>query len=1730
MIPLERLQSLYERNLFLEAYRQTAEFWKPSSRPGDFSSDELVFGGRLAARLGGLRLSRWLFQEALKRDPSNPRVRYYTSYIHRRGWRLFDKLRAFEADPVLAGADSETSASWFAYHGVLWASLRDFARAHECVERARSYEIDDWVLSCEADVFGHEDRWSEALPSAEAAWKINPGAPFALHSLAATLLNLGRIREAAERVSSAAEHGESYEVAHLACWYLCALSETVSGSERDEVLGRAGKLGERLPALAPLADREARAMFARVGLDIAELTDDHKSMERWAEEVRSPYHRKVLANLRKNPNGARIRLPFRRAIQRHEACLPTSIASALAATGSEINPDEMAAEITFGGTPEWAAADWLENRGFAVRFFVATPEVSATLIRNGIAFVVTLEGDATAHAVAVVGLDEAAGTLIVHDPAGFRTTEYLLESMGRELAPLGPKGTVAVPREKAALLDQLLPAVDVETMTATEDYGKANTLKGRSAANQVIAELESPHPSHPITKLLKALGALDDGRMGQAMIDFQELLRVYPSSALVRAHLLSSCRYLRNTALMRETLASVVERGMLPGIQSQQKWLYPPAAYMAEYADLLRTSAETREKAAKLLHSVIRLDPRCPDAWHILGDLLWDQRDIEGALLSYPIAASLAGSNEHYARAYCDALSNARREKQGLDWLETRVRKFGASQRAIATWITWISALEDLGHPEQALAACEEALAQHGHCAELLAFAVPFLGRMGEWQRSESLLERLREQGNSELFREAAVGFYRMRGDIEKAAWQAEEWVSELPRSMRARHGLIALVARREGARAAVERAARWMADYPGHEDLEELYCQQLSQATMPARRKYSLLLRRVRRNREDGWAWRELAFTRIYDYEAADDRDQEEIRPQILDFLRHCDRTGPDEPATLRLRAQWLEACGEWQAATEGWLESIDRDPGMLYSYRRAWDCSARLDAEQRHGIWRNMQTMRLKHPGRLNVARDVIMLAAQRFGVRVAEESVASWKQARPDDPEVLEALVDLLLSHGHGRTDAARALELLKPAIEHFPYHIGLRFSLADALRKLGRFAEAEETLSEIIRRHPDNSSAQIQLAWVHQGHGRTEEALQVLTSAAARDPRNTQICDAQVQMLIAARRLREAQAAVGECLRRFPESVNWRERAIGHLMECGEADAAVQAAREGVVVYPRGAYLWLLRGRTLNQLRRFAAQGEIESCFRRSLKFNQSLFEATDQLAVLLVEQRRYPEAEEIMLRVQKSLCDPAPAQGRLAWVQRIEGRKKEAVDEMAAVLKASPWYRWGWRVLMDWLVEDADWEKARNILGALPPEVATVIEFRRERLGALEKAGLAPEKLDSEWNSLLQDFPEDVSLHLLRYDSLRRTKRMEDAAKVLDAIRPVDPQSPYVLARCVERFADEQQKDKAIEILLDILFAEAEDSTWPADHSWDAIQQAHCDAEAYERARLLLQKGSRPTPQALVKLAAYAIQRKHTVKRTVQPPWRRWFPDAGAREILALLKFIDAAPWVKGYHRVRLLQQLSDVGYQSLVVRYWKTHRAEVENDPSCWSETARALVALKRTSQARKFLAGWRDRVGVGMWVVANYVICFSALRASDLKEVLSSCRDALAGLPHDHCAKYLVHLQAETCTLLGDRAGFLKVWNDQRRYFDGKLEKDEWFENKRKHLLNDLPLMARYLEQNELGLYKKTLRKLRWKHFFPETPAQGFGNIKMNPAWLIWLLLMLLFLASQLLQNLPKR
>jgi len=286
--------------------------------------------------------------------------------------------------------------------------------------------------------------------------------------------------------------------------------------------------------------------------------------------------------------------------------------------------------------------------------------------------------------------------------------------------------------------------------------------------------------------------------------------------------------------------------------------------------------------------------------------------------------------------------------------------------------------------------------------------------------------------------------------------------------------------------------------------------------------------------------------------------------------------------------------------------------------------------------------------------------------------------------------------------------------------------------------------------------------------------------------------------------------------------------------------------------------------------------------------------------------------------------------------------------------------------------------------------------------------------------------------------------------------------------------------------------------------------------------AYSKARIKLENSARPTPQAFALMAQEAMLRETKPKNDRKSAWDNLFPSAGARELSNLLKFIDKTEWADGRYRSVLLGLLVDHGYHQRVIRYWRKNQARVNRETESWSQVARSLVSLDRKEEARALLAEWRQRDGVAMWVVATYISCFSRADQSSWNEVLSTCKDALAGIQHDHCAKYLAHVQAEICAVQGDSEGFRESWQKHRAYFSGQCHDSEWFDARRKHLLRDIPEMAALLDQSRNNLFLEKCGELRKKLAFSPPATMTGGSTRGFNWWWFWLLWILLSMLTE--------
>lgn len=1654
---LEQVQALYDAHRFMDAYQATRTLWDDGEVPAHATAPELVLAGRLANRLGAGLLSRHLLRLAHHKDPHHPQVRYFARHALRAMPHVLENLRRMEAQPDLQNADARLRASWLGSQAMEWATVRDFSRAHALLERASALDPDSgWVHACRANVLLLADQRDAALEAAEQAAQRAPGAPYAAGALGRSLWHVRRHEDAATRLQAVALSSQSYEVCAQACFYMCALAERLGGEQQQLWGQRARAVAARLAPLSPLADRTTLRESARLQLDAAEQCGDREAVKAHAAAIGQPFYRQVLRNMEANPAGARTLLAHHPLVQKHATCLPTSIAACMAQFGLSVDDDALAQQLTYGGTPMWAAADWLTQQGFAVRHFRVTKDVAVRLVRHGIPFILSLQEDAHAHAVAVVGEDAAAGTLLIHDPSRVRRMEMLADAMAEDEYPLGPEGMAMVPVARAGALELIDEALwrPLEALVA---YRRVLNTQGVSAARQVVADLEASTPDNAITQYLNSTLLLDSGRATEAMHGLGALVGAHPRCVVARRTLLSACQLSGNRSLLRQALRGMVLHGRPPGASPGEPWRPPPTTYICQYARELSVSHQQLPWAHSLVWDALRWSPADAEAYRTLASVLATAgRDREAELPSR-IACTLEPERDAHARSHADLLVRLGKTEAAPAFLLERAQRMGHSGRGSAAWITLVDWLEDVGRPDDALTQMDRAVAAHPRNAEVLGFAVGLYGRLGKPERGRAALEHMAQLPEEVPRLEAAVAFHSGAGEWQQALDLCKRWVQEAPSSMPARNALVSLTASVHGRRMALEVAKRWCAEQPDHEHLEMLLFDCLDALNLVDEQD-RLLAARTQRNPDDAWAWRERGF-RVLGHMLQKSPDQGAASlAELGAILRECQRLCPQHPSTLCLMARLRETEGGVDEALAYYLEALAAQPDLTYAYERAWACATRAPPEARAEVQAHLERALMRCTHRLTAANTLAHLVASTEGVEAAEKAIARWRTRFPHSPYLDAALAGVWLDMGQGDTDAARAAELLEPAVQRYPHHMSLAVLLARAWGMLQRHQAAESLLKKLLTAHPTWSEPCRRLVVMLASQGREAEALEVGRTGLQARPFDEDLMATLLHVAAQAGMEKQARQLVRQAMDAMKDSEALREQCMHTLETLGDPLAAVALGREGVSLQPDSAYSWYLLGGALWRSQALSDAAEVERAFRTALEHNANLYEAADALVMTLAERQRFDEAQQLLERYVSISEHALTAGGRLAWLHHQRGNPEEALDLMQEVVERNPSYAWGWYQLLGWLEQDSTTGRARGVLATAPKAMMDDPEFRARRLELLAKDGVEPAELDAHWTALLEDFPRHEGVLLRRFDLLWGARRHQEATAVLIQAERANADSPFVQARRLEVMVHLGSQQEALERAMAIMTHCAADGAWPQRVAWDLMVSQGWGPLLR---RTMLDQADRGAP---LNVAAWTLLVKHHQGRALQAgAWARF---TSARALRGLLDLLDRVPWATTAHQREVLVALGEMGRSDLAVAWWRTHRTVCEQDAELWQCVGHALLQT-RPGEARAWLADWEQRKGVEMWTVVNLVATWRSSSPAALQQVAQACQRALDHLPHDQCARFLAVRLCAALLRLGNTAAFLNAMDRHSGYLHGTVAPAEYFPQDAWFLRNALPFFA---------------------------------------------------------------
>ncbi len=971
------------------------------------------------------------------------------------------------------------------------------------------------------------------------------------------------------------------------------------------------------------------------------------------------------------------------------------------------------------------------------------------------------------------------------------------------------------------------------------------------------------------------------------------------------------------------------------------------------------------------------------------------------------------------------------RESEAVAFLSARAERQAGRAQGSEAWLTAIDALEDYGRPDAAMALMERVWAERSGDSEVGCFATPFWVRMGRWDRAEAALAAVEATGHRLRHLEAATQFHETAGRWEKALVAAQAWMQEAPDAPAARRALLRLGAMRDGRSASLALSRRWMEEHPGHEEYENIHLEQLHLFDAYAEARGFLVVRTAR-NPTDAAAWRDLAHLAFDEAGRLGADAREACLAEAEAAVSRLRALVGVDAAVHALDARLLLARGRRAEATERLLAAVDVQPSYGWAAEQAWEAAAGESPDEQRRIQGRLEAALQRVVGPRHGAGALARMIARRFGVAAAEAAVVAWRAKLPDDPELVAALADLWLEHGQGRTDAARAAELLEAAVARYPAHFGLRGSLAEAYRVLGRDEDALVTLREQVRRRPLAAASRYGLATALAARGDLDGALALLEEGTRLDPLDAEAWSRRARFLWTHGRDDAAIDVLAEGLLHDPRGVGLRGLLVRRLQERARHEEAVRVAREGVEVFPDGAYLWFLLAEALNRGVGRAAVTEVEEAYRRALSWNRGLYEAAEALSTLLANQGRHDEALAVIdgqLAVQQ---DPAPARGQRAWILRAAGKRREAVEELVRVVEDHPAFGWGWNRLMRWFTEDETWDRARVVLEKMPPAARGDPDLAAQRLTVLRSCGVPDAELDRSWDRLLADFPAHEPVGLRRFDLLRERRLLDRAEAVLGTLERHHPKSPYVAARRVELLAGRGKLSDAAKAALALFQRPDDELAWLDEAAWGALPAGRTSDRTADDVLAIVRDGGH------VRLRAFELAvgqvggkpvRLSPIDRLVRrlDPRRLWGGPERVRRLNGVLAALTRDEREDGRRTSAVLRTLSSVGERGVAMAYVRRHAERCARLTPLWQRIGHLLVDGGRRDrrEVRRWLADWRGRPGVEMWSVANYVQGLRRIPGpgglpEDLEEIERTASDALERLPHDATAHALALVLAE--------------------------------------------------------------------------------------------------------------
>ena len=1303
---------------------------------------------------------------------------------------------------------------------------------------------------------------------------------------------------------------------------------------------------QKVIAMSPIAEKEMLDWLKGRLADTAYLCGDMREAIELAGQFEEGFFKTIAERLRQvSPDKKRVEMPVGFIRQHHVTCAPATLTTLSRFWKKPAEHLNIAEQICYGGTTDHSERKWAEQNGWEAREFCVNWEDTIKLIDRGVPFTLATVEPGNAHLQAIIGYDAFRGTVMLRDPYLRSLGEGLVPEMLDHYRSTGPRGMAMVPKDNA----ELLKGLDLKDATLYDQLHQIQRAlfdHYREMAFQVWERMNAEAPGHRLTLNARLAIAWYDEDQVQVLSCVEALLEQFPEDANLKMQ----------KVLCLRTLARRSERlDYLKTICKDEKSDF---FFWQQLAQELSEDARQNKETFRLLHRSLRVRPLDAGSFYQLANIRWSQRQFEEALPLYRFAACLKDTNEQFMQSYFIAARHLRKTQEALDFLARRFQRFGRRSGFPARTLSW--AYEQTDQSSMALDVLRQAVSQRQDDGELLLYASEVFARFGAFDEAANLLERAKSKASQTQWLRGAALIAMYRGELTDALKLWRQVADAEPLAVDANRNVAQLLAETESREKAVEFISTLAARFPHSLAIQQMLIDLLRDEPAAAEQA---LRHVVEIEPANAWARRELACCLI----------QQRRYEEALEEAVTGRELEPESPYGHCTIGAVQAEMGNFPLARQAFREAIKLTVDMDYAIGELMN-NSHTAAERRESLE--------------FIRQELIRQVTYGEGL-LAYRQAARMVLGNEDVLELLQAALDARADLWHAWSamvyslmDAQRlddALHLARQMTERFSLIPRVWLDLAMVYQARMDQNGVADALQQALRINPAWAVATQQLAEVHQRAGRFEEAQKLLERAIAYAPLDHtnygNLADVLWQMGDRDQSLERIKQAVT-----LEPGYDWGWRAMrewAHL--AGKHDLALECARSLAEKRPGQARSWLILAQTEGQ-----SIDERLQALDRALELNPRLIEAHSSRAKLLTQLQRYEDARAACRPEVFGDFPPPELRCAEATVDAERGDLKTAIELLKKLVVDEPNYYLAWSLLADWyrgLEANPDYLKAAQ-------EMVRLVPHRAIPLGYLADAQILNDDLKSAKETLRHAMILDPAYEFAGtalFDLQLKDYELDDAEETLHILRQ-QIGGDIATVRALKLAGKRKQFDLAREHFKTLCLSPTDDPRFLAE-AIEADMETDWKAQVFRVMEDVVEN-----PQANANIGVFYVE--HCAQKKHWETCERKLKTFSARSEL----------WRRAVNAY--LEALMKAGKKHKARQFITSFEQPLRDHLQTWGNAGYILLSIGDTQKTIEWLADWRNREGVEVWMLWNLAL---ALRKESRKREANEVSQYALTLQPDH-------------------------------------------------------------------------------------------------------------------------